>query len=90
MTKFHERPETVRELTRCRGCDAPIFFAKHHESGRAMPVSVKSAEKMLVPYWRDGSIQYRIMDVYLSHYADCPAASMFKPKKEEEDAEESA
>lgn len=78
MPKLHESGPVLDALTKCSKCGAPIFFAEHDQSGRPMPLSVKSHRKVPVPYVRDGKIQYRVMDVYDSHFADCPHANAFK------------
>ena len=58
----------------CNLCGKPIKFAKT-ESGRMMPVSLDSHEKRIVFDGRGGC---RVVDTFVSHYADCPQAAAFR------------
>lgn len=68
--------------TRCRGCDAPIYWIKT-QAGKSHPLN-PTPEKRWVEYWPDGNPDlktWQLIDTYTSHFATCPAADQFRKKK---------
>ena len=52
----------------------PLVFRKT-EAGKLQPISLDSVQKRIV---MDGKGGCRVVDTYLSHYADCPQADAFR------------
>lgn len=66
---------------KCSSCGAEIVWAKT-DSGKSMPLSIKSHEKRFV--LRDpagGEASTRMVETYLSHFADCPNAAQHRKEK---------
>lgn len=71
-----------RQLTTCRGCGAPIFFAET-PAGKLMPLEEKEllvAEVVTDPATGKASITRQVRG-HVSHFASCPKASEFRSPK---------
>lgn len=71
----------------CKSCGAPITWAKHHTTGKLMPLERdKNGEWAIVGglAWKtnDPKIDLGALDqLYSSHFATCPQAASWRGKK---------
>jgi hypothetical protein len=82
------------DIVACRACGAAIFFATT-DAGRAIPLDaapVASGTIVLAPvsdhvvFLRKGSLVFpRDTPRYQSHFASCPSADRFRPKRSRHD-----
>ncbi len=63
------------KTTKCRACDATIFFIKTKAS-KAAPLDAKP-QKRWIEY---GDDLWGLVDTYESHFSTCPEAAAFRKK----------
>ena len=65
------------KISKCKKCFADISFLRL-KSGKLAPISIHSKEKRFVLTPGDPEQEARLVDTYLSHFADCPDAKFFR------------
>ena len=72
------------EIAHCRSCNAPIYWLKHHETGKLAPICAEPSENgNLIVDLDAGTYAVSPKNLYvqddrrrhLNHFADCPNAS---------------
>jgi hypothetical protein len=74
-------------VSRCRKCQAEIWFLKHHETGKVNPVSATPSPTGNILLLSDG--RYRILRKgeeiagprYVSHFVDCTNPEAFRKER---------
>lgn len=64
-------------ITKCKHCYANIAFVRL-KSGKLAPILISSKEKRFVLTPGDPKQEAKLVDTYLSHFADCPSAKRFR------------
>lgn len=71
--------EASRESGTCRGCGAPITWAKVVKSKKWMPFTGRVDP--IRQYQHDSGRMIDVVDLTRSHFATCPAADTFRKKR---------
>ncbi len=64
-------------MPNCKACGKPIMFAKHHETGKSIPLDAKPRKFVQV---LPGNLA-KIVSGYTTHFETCPFADRFRKKK---------
>ena len=81
-------------ITKCQKCEREIFFGVNQDTGRKIPLVAKPITAFVVDEALkvNGLPLAKPTRVYISHFADCPAANYFrkpKPKGKRSDEKQS-